>query len=239
MEERASGLAEINDVGEGESPPRLILASSSPRRKALLQSLGLDFVVLPSRFEEDMTVQIKPEELVVSLALSKAQEVADRVMAGGDDAGEPALADHDVTVCGATQEAKTLVLGADTIVVLDDIILGKPVTDQDACRMLAALSGRCHQVYTGVAIIRLPQQRIETSYAVSSVFFRPMEQAEIESYVRTGEPMDKAGAYALQGIGSAFVEKIEGCFTNVIGLPVPLVMQILRRFGVQILGLPS
>src|SRR5262249_43826865 len=108
----------------------------------------------------------------------------------------------------------------------------------EACAMLSRLSGRCHEVFTGVAIMELPQDKVEADYEVSRVHFRKMEPREIESYVATGEPMDKAGAYALQGTGSAFVERIEGCFTNIIGLPIPLVVQMLRRLGISILGLP-
>ncbi len=239
MEDRKERQVEVSRVDEQPAAPRLILASNSPRRKDLLECLGLSFSIIPSRFEEDMTIRLKPAELVVSLASSKAREVAGRILAEDAvfDKVAPLLASD--TADSIAEGAQTLILGADTIVVLNDQVLGKPVSNEDACRMLAVLSGQCHQVYTGIAIVELPSRRIETSFEVSNVHFRCLDEAEIESYVATGEPMDKAGAYALQGIGSAFVEKIDGCFTNVIGISVPAVVQMLRQFGVPVLGLAS
>ncbi len=215
----------------------IVLASSSPRRVDLLRSLGLDFDVVPSHVDETVEGRVAPEQMVVDLAVAKAREVAGLIGRGRqrvvrDPAGNATAAG----AAGRTQPA--FVLGADTTVVLDEEIIGKPGSPEEAAAMLAQLSGRCHQVYTGVALLQLPENRLETGCQVSRVYFRPMLPAEIDAYVATGEPMDKAGAYALQGTGSAFVEKIEGCFTNIIGLPVPLVVEILRRFGVSILGLP-
>lgn len=239
MKDRKKSQTEASSVGEQPVTPRLILASNSPRRKDLLAGLGLSFSIIPSRFEEDMTIRLKPAELVVSLASSKAQDVAGRMPAEDAVDNEAASLPAGDTAGSITAGTRALILGADTIVVLNDQVLGKPVSKQDACRMLAVLSGQCHQVYTGIAIVELPSRMIRTSYEVSNVYFRRLEEAEIESYVATGEPMDKAGAYALQGIGSAFVEKIEGCFTNIIGISVPAVVAMLRQFGVPVLGLSS
>jgi len=197
----------------------LILASSSPRRRQLLGYLGVKFEVIPSHFEEIVDQSLTPAEVVVDLSIAKAQEIAEKI--------------------GASTIGATVVLGADTVVVLDGQMIGKPDSRQQAVEMLSQLSGQCHEVFTGVALIELPGRRVTSAYQVSKVYMRTIEPSEIQSYVETGEPMDKAGAYALQGIGSVFVEKIEGCFTNIIGLPVPLVVQLLRGLGIEILGLPS
>jgi septum formation protein len=158
---------------------------------------------------------LAPQEVVLSLARQKALAVV------------PGL---------GAQEAKTVVLAADTIVVLDKQILGKPSSQNEAKEMLSRLSGRCHQVFTGVALYS--GGKIFDGFETSSVYIRKLDNKEIERYVQTGEPDDKAGAYALQGIGSAFVEKIEGCYTNIIGLPMPLTVRLLREAGFSLLGLP-
>ncbi len=196
----------------------LILASSSPRRFELLRNLGVAFEVLPSNLEEIIDEKLTPAELVVDLATAKAQEVVARIAA---------------STCGAT-----VVLGADTVVVIDGAVIGKPVSRSQAIEMLSRLSGRCHEVYTGVCLIDVPTGDVTSAYEVSKVYMRALEAAEIEYYVETEEPMDKAGAYALQGAASAFVERIDGCFTNIIGLPIPLVVRLLRDCGIEILGLP-
>lgn len=196
----------------------LVLASRSPRRIELLSNLGLAFEVMPSHIEENVDLQLAPENVVVQLAEAKAGVVAKHL------------------VPGPGQEI--VVLGADTIVVIDGEIIGKPQSAQEAISMLAKLSGRWHQVYTGVALLRLPDLWSATSYEVSKVYIRELAAKEIDSYIATGESMDKAGAYALQGIASAFVEKIDGCFTNVIGLPMPQVVHLLRQAGVSVLGIP-
>jgi len=198
--------------------PRIILASQSPRRKELLSFLGLIFEVVPSTVEEIVDPGLKPHEVVADLAAQKA---------------------HDVLKTVNTDD--TIVLGADTIVVLDDEVIGKPRSKSEAHEMLLKLSARKHIVYTGVKILGAGNAKhivlgaTETSY----VSFRKLEPQEITAYIETGEPMDKAGAYALQGTGSAFVEKIEGCFTNVIGLPIPKTVSLLRQAGVTILGMPQ
>ncbi len=230
----AAGLAA--GAGSGKHVARLILASSSPRRVELLRSLGLGFSILPSNIDEDFAEGDKPADIVLKLALAKARAVVDLI--GETDESKLTQVSGAITCGAALSGAPTLVLGADTIVVIDDDVLGKPSSPEEACRMLAGMSGRMHQVFTGIALLSLPDDRAETGYEVSNVYFKPMQEREIAAYVATGEPADKAGAYALQGTGSAFVERIDGCFTNIIGLPVPKLVTLLRRFGITVLGLP-
>ena len=188
---------------------RLILASGSPRRKELLKALGLEFEVLPSRCEEKITAA-DPAALVTFLAAQKAEEVAGRVKEG-------------------------LVLGADTIVCHAGTILGKPKSKKHAVRMLTMLSGKEHEVITGVALLDALTKKSVSDYESTKVFFRDLTSKEIEKYVATDEPMDKAGAYAIQGLGSLLVRRIEGCYFNVVGLPLAKVYALLQKFGVEIL----
>jgi septum formation protein len=196
------------------SAPRLILASASPRRQELLGLLALPFEVIPSRVDETALVdelgeRVSPAEMARRLADFKAADVA-------------------------AHHPDALVLGADTVVVLGDAVLGKPVSPDDARRMLALLSGRTHQVITGIAL-RGPG--VAASDAVSTdVTFREITPREIEAYVATGEPMDKAGAYALQGRAAVLIEGIRGDYTNVVGLPIPRLATLLRRQGIPVLG---
>lgn len=214
-EEPASGVSIAS-----ASPARIVLASASPRRLDLLKSMGLEFEVLPSDIDEQIN-STDPVEVVKELSLSKALTVVDRLSADVIPAGE-----------------RVLVLGADTIVVLDGQILGKPATSDDAQSMLTKLSGRCHQVFTGVSVVDVASRSSKTIYQVSSVYFRVLDPLEIQYYAGTVEPMDKAGSYALQGMGSGFVKKIDGCYTNIIGLPVPDTLALLREFGIRLIGLP-
>lgn len=193
---------------------RIVLASASPRRLDLLSSLGLQFDVVPSDVDENIDLA-DPAEFVRQLSLAKAEAVAAQIK------NDPAL-----------------VLGADTIVVLNEQILGKPTSREHAFAMLMSLSGNCHQVFTGVSLLKSDGSRRKTLHQISNVYFRPLDPAEVRHYINTDEPMDKAGSYALQGLGSSFVEKIDGCYTNIIGLPVPDTLSMLREFGVKILGLP-
>ncbi len=206
---------------------KVILASSSPRRVELLTNLGFEFEVMPSDVEEIVEPGKTAAGMVIELAKKKADSIFQRVIANDD--WRP-----------GTDRDRLLVLGADTTVVLDNKLLGKPTDDNDARNMLRDLSGRCHDVFTGVVLISKEankEKRSEiSSFEMSHVFFRTMTDAEINAYIQTGEHRDKAGSYALQGIGSAFVQGIEGCFTNVIGLPIPLVVTMLRRAGITILG---
>ena len=181
----------------------IILASSSPRRKELLKRMGYDFTVDVS--EVDETCALIPKEAVKELASRKARAVASR---------------HD----------KGLIIASDTLVSLDDTALGKPIDKNDAYKMLRALSGRTHAVYSGVCMIDAATGREISEVAGSFVTFRDVSDEEINKYIATGEPMDKAGAYAIQGGAGAFVEKLEGSFENVMGFPVDLVKKMLSQF---------
>jgi septum formation protein len=188
---------------------RLILASGSPRRKELLENLGLEFQVIPSLCEEKI-VDTDPVIIASSLAKQKAEDVAGRVKEG-------------------------LVLGADTIVYLDGTILGKPRSKKEAVYMLNLLKGKEHQVITGVAVIDALAKKSMVDYEVTKVFFRDLTEKEVKNYVEKGESFDKAGAYGVQGLGSLLVQRIEGCYFNVVGLPLTKVYLLLQRFGVEIL----
>lgn len=185
-----------------------VLASASPRRRELLEKIGMEFEVLPALGPEEAPPGLPPSALAVGLALQKAKEAA---------AARP----HDV------------IIAADTIVALGGAVLGKPRDRADAIGMLSRLSGREHEVYTGVAVIKA--QKTETAAERTLVRFRPLTRGEIEAYVDTGEPMDKAGAYGAQGIGSLFIEGIEGDFFNVMGLPLCRLQAMLKRLGVELL----
>lgn len=185
----------------------LVLASASPRRQELLSLLRIPFEVIPSTADE--TVCGSGEARVRALAQRKGEEVAARLC-------------HRV------------VLAADTLVCVDDQVLGKPESEADACRMLAMLSGREHHVYTGVCLI-VPGQAPMVTSCVTAVHFVPLSPQLIARYVATGEPMDKAGAYAIQGHAGAFVDSINGSPTNVIGLPLETVARMLADAGYAIL----
>ncbi|HUI43358.1 MAG TPA: Maf family protein [Terriglobia bacterium] len=185
---------------------QLILASRSPRRQELLRNAGYVFEVRPSAVREERGPGETPEAFVRRLAVEKAQDVAARSAPG------------------------SLVLGADTEVVVDSDVLGKPADAEDAAQMLRRLSGRCHQVVTGVCLVEAPDRIQAVEHSSTQVWFRPLDEAEIRSYVATGEPLDKAGAYGIQGLASRFVTRIEGCYFNVVGLPVALVDHLLRPF---------
>ena len=190
---------------------RIILASQSPRRRELLERMGItEFEIRPAAGEERAELGLTPAGLVEALSRQKAAEV----------------------VAGAAED--DLVIAADTVVAVDGDILGKPRTQQQAREMLARLSGRAHQVYTGVTLRR--GDREETAHECTQVHFRPLTPEEIAAYVATGEPMDKAGAYGIQGLGSLLVEGISGDFYNVMGLPVCRLQAMLARFGVHLLA---
>ena len=188
----------------------IVLASASPRRRELLEMLGAENLkILPARGEEIAPENASGPELVKALALAKAREVAAR--------------------CAA----EDIVIGADTIVWVDGGPFGKPRDAEDAARMLRRLSGDCHTVYTGVAVLRGGTEC--TAYEESRVWFRELSEREIARYIATGEPMDKAGAYGAQGRGALFVRGIEGDFFNVMGLPLCLLGQMLKKQGVELL----
>lgn len=176
----------------------LVLASASPRRREILQSAGIDFETQPANVDETILSGESPESYVRRLAEAKARAVQGEV-----------------------------VLGADTVVVVDSQILGKPADSADASRMLRLLSGRDHTVLTGICLRSGRGTRVDS--ASTLVRFATLSEAEIADYIATGEPMDKAGAYAIQGLASKFVERIEGCYFNVVGLPVSLIYKHLKK----------
>ena len=188
---------------------QLILASASPRRAGILKQIGLQFQIIPSRMVEAIDDESNPAELVMKLALLKAREAAGLVPEG-------------------------LIIGADTVVVADGKILGKPAGAVEAFEMLTQLNGKTHAVFTGVAVIEVPGEKARTGYEKTEVTFRSATSAEILAYIATNEPFDKAGAYGIQGRGAVFVERIHGCFYNVVGLPVNLLIRLLQEFGVNV-----
>jgi septum formation protein len=180
----------------------LILASRSPRRAELLKAAGISFEVLAADVDETPLPGEAPAAYVERLAIEKARAVL-------------------------TLRPAARVLGADTTVTIDDEILGKPVDDADAARMLRKLSGRMHEVHTGVSLISAA--RVQSVVDTTRVWFDVMTDEDISWYVATGEPVDRAGAYAIQGFASRFIPRIEGSYTNVVGLPVAMVSSILKK----------
>lgn len=185
---------------------RLILASASPRRRELLRAAGIAFTARASSLEPPPRRGESPAAFARRAARAKALDVA-----GGSSRG-------------------TLVVAADTIVVARGKILGKPSSRRDAARMLATLSGTVHRVVTGICLVRAPGQVLGLEHETTRVRFRKLNAVEIRDYLRTGEPFDKAGAYGIQGLASKFVTRIEGCYFNVVGLPVARVYKMLRPF---------
>ncbi len=183
---------------------RLVLASASPRRMGLLKQIGLDFEVFPSSVPETWEENTSPLEIAQKLAREKAEAIA-----GGFPSG--------------------IVIGADTLVVLEGRILGKPQNPDEAFRFLRKLSGRSHDVITAVVLLDAESGRVLADEEVTRVFFREVSDQEIHAYIASGEPMDKAGAYGIQGRGALFVKKIEGCYTNVVGLPLGKLGEMLTR----------
>ena len=184
---------------------RLVLASGSPRRREILRLLSLEHEIRPAAVEE----KLRPGEDAGVEARRLAVEKAAAIASGRDE----------------------LIVAADTLVVLGDEILGKPTDEADAVRMLMRLQGRRHEVFTGLAL--RVGSRIEADVAVTRVWFRSLVAAECEEYVASGEPLDKAGAYGIQGLGAVLVQRIEGEYFNVMGLPVQLLLSLLARFGLR------
>jgi nucleoside triphosphate pyrophosphatase len=201
---------------------RLILASASPRRSEILRDAGFEFAVRPCAVDESLRPGETPAAHVARLAREKAR-------AGASGLAGPAV-----------------VIGADTVVVLGREILGKPASRDHARRMLRLLSGRTHRVLTGVAVLLLPPQKrrvarrrgriMQSGVEVTRVTFAPLSRQEIDNYIATGEPDDKAGAYAVQGRGGRFVTRIEGCYFNVVGLPLARLYRMLLKLGIREAG---
>jgi septum formation protein len=188
---------------------KLVLASRSPRREELMKMLGLDFTIVPSKIDEKKYVNLEPITMVKALARAKAEEVA-----------------------GLVED--TLVIGSDTIVLLDSSILGKPVDRDDAIAILKKLQNKKHLVLTGLAICDTNTGKVLLDYDQTEVYMGSMSEEDIINYINTGEPMDKAGAYGIQGKGGIFVERINGSYFTVMGLPLHKLVKMLKEFGVSI-----
>jgi len=190
---------------------RIVLASASPRRKELLAQVGFEFDIITSDCEE-ITTKTKPSEVVEELSYLKATDVADKL---------------------DKQSERLLIIGSDTVVALDDIIMGKPNDEEDAFLMLKALQGREHSVITGVTMIFTEPGKEDKKIVFSKetkVWFYTMNDDEIRAYIDTKEPMDKAGSYAIQGLCAAYIERIEGDYNTVVGLPVAEICKVLREY---------
>jgi septum formation protein len=189
---------------------RIILASASPRRKELLALTGLKFQLDTSGYEEEMDSALNPHKLAKFLSREKAKAVASKYK-------------------------NSVIIAADTFIFFKDNILGKPRTEKEARRMLTLLNGKTHSVITGFTIIDTGNNRRLSKSVVTKVYFKRLTRKEIDAYVKSKEPLDKAGAYAIQGLGSVIVRKIEGDYFNVIGLPLSALTESLKRFGIHIL----
>ena len=188
----------------------IILASASPRRSELLSRMGLDFVVRTAEHDETMNLSASPFDEVCRVSIGKAQAIL------------PTCHDDDI------------IIAADTIVVCDGLIMGKPRSEADAFSMLRRLSGRNHEVMTGLCVIH--GKHMEATTVTTTLRMRHLSDDEIRAYIATGEPMDKAGGYAIQGLAAMFIVGIDGDFYNVMGLPVCTLSTILRKLGVKLLG---
>ena len=185
------------------------MASASPRRAQLLRDAGYAFDVAPADIDEQRFDEEMPKDYVARLAQAKAEAVVPRFPG-------------------------RIIIGADTVVVIDGFVLGKPRDRVDAVAMVGRLAGRCHEVLTGVTVTN--GVRSIHGVEITKVTFTPLDLAAINSYIRTGESDDKAGAYAIQGVGSRFVERVNGSYTNVVGLPIPLVHRIIAKFDFEVDG---
>ncbi|AMV73509.1 Maf family nucleotide pyrophosphatase [Desulfuromonas carbonis] len=190
------------------NPPQLVLASASPRRRELLAQLGIRFAVVAGNAPEELLPGESPEQHVVRLASDKAREVASREEVSG-----------------------RWFLGSDTIVLRDETLLGKPRDAAEAAAMLRSLSGRSHRVLSGYAVLDRASGVTSTGAVATTVYFKKLTEQEIAGYIASGEPFDKAGAYAIQGIGAFMVRSIEGSYSNVVGLPLCEVVDLLERLG--------
>ncbi len=187
---------------------KIILASGSPRRKQFFDDLRIDYELIPSSFEEDMTQDLPPEELAIDLALGKAKDIADTVEEG-------------------------VVIGCDTFCYYDGKVIGKPKSEEDACNMLRLFAGNNIEVHSGLVAIDKYQNKIIKKSEISKVFFTNLTDEEIKGYVATGEAMDKAGSFSFQGRGAMMIEKVEGCYSNVIGLPMNKLKEIFEELEID------
>ncbi|MBI5675893.1 MAG: septum formation inhibitor Maf [Nitrospirae bacterium] len=189
---------------------KIILASASPRRAEILRMTGLKFDIAASDYKEDLNLTLKPRALARFLSRKKAEAVAQKYK-------------------------NAIIITADTFIVLKKKLLGKPHTYKEAEKMLRMLNGKAHSVITGFTIMDTGSGNILSRSVETRVHFRKLDAGEIKAYVKTGEPLDKAGAYAIQGLGAVFIEKIDGDFFNVVGLPLSALTESLKKFGIYIL----
>jgi septum formation protein len=187
---------------------KIILASTSPRRKELLAKTGLQFDIIAGNYEEDMTLSLPPMELAKFLSKGKAESVA--------------------------KNHPGIIIGADTFIAFENKVLGKPHTPERARETLSMLRGKQHSVITGYAVIDTETGKVINDAVETKVFFRNYSDEEMDAYIATGEPLDKAAAYAIQSGGAAFVEKIEGDYDSIVGLPVANIIEVLKGFGVAV-----
>ncbi|WP_051251188.1 Maf family protein [Paenibacillus harenae] len=200
-----------------QSISRLVLASSSPRRKELVASLDLSLPVsiLSTDTDESTPPSWPPVQVVEQLSLRKAKAAARRLEEQG-------------------QTQSSLIIGSDTVVVLDGEVLGKPADDADAMSMLRRLQGRSHEVYTGVACLLTANGEATVNHRITKVQMKPLSEESIARYVATGEPRDKAGSYGIQGLGATIVDRIDGCYFNVVGLPLSLLSDMLAHYDIHV-----
>jgi septum formation protein len=189
---------------------KIILASASPRRKELLEKIGLKFEVEPSNYAEDMHSKLSPDKLARAISLEKARAVA-------------------------RKHKNAIVIAADTFIVFRGKIMGKPNTEAEARKMLMTLKGKSHSVITGFTILDTEENKVLTKSVETVIHIKKLTPEEIDAYVKSKEPLDKAGAYAIQGLGSVIVERIEGDYFNVMGLPLSALAESLTEFGIHIL----
>ncbi|MCK5629188.1 MAG: septum formation inhibitor Maf [Nanoarchaeota archaeon] len=201
-------IKEVNNMRK----TKIILASSSPRRKEIADQMGLEYEIIPSNYEEDMTMRLEPKDLVKTLALGKAKEVANR----------------------QEEETEAIVIGIDTFITYNKKLLGKPKSVNEAREMLKMISGKIIKAYTGVAIIDIKNKNEMINYDITEIILANLTDTEIDNYINTGEPLDKAGAIGIQGLGSIFIKKINGCFSGAVGLPENKIYNMIAKMGVDI-----
>lgn len=192
--------------------PKIILASKSPRRQELFKILDLEFEMEESDYEEDLEKALKPKELAIFLSQGKAKAVASQ---------------H--------KNENAVIIAADTLIAFQDKILGKPSSKEEALKILWTMRGKCHSVITGLTIINTQTGKTESKAVETRVYFRKFSKEEVKNYVATGEPQDKAGAYGIQGLGQLLIEKIEGDYSNVVGLPLGTLARSLKKFGLKVI----
>jgi len=188
---------------------KIILASASPRRKEILRKTGLNFSICTSDYKEDINLSLKPRALAKFLSRKKAETVAHKYK-------------------------NAIIIAADTLIVFKNRLLGKPHTDKEAEKMLNMLNGKAHSVITGFTIMDTASKKILSRSVETKVYFKKLGRKEMNAYVRSKEPLDKAGAYAIQGLGSVFIERIDGDFLNVVGLPLLALTESLKKFGITV-----